>query len=157
MRIGNGYDVHRLVKGRKLYLGGVEIEHPYGLDGHSDADVAVHALMDALLGAAALGDIGKHFPPGDKRFKNADSCRLLGEVVDLLTRHGYTIGNIDIVIVAEQPKLAEHIPAMRENIAKSCRTDIGRVSVKATTEEGLGLAGEGIGAHCVCILEENRG
>lgn len=155
MRIGHGYDVHRLVEGRPLILGGVEISYEKGLLGHSDADVLTHAVMDALLGAAALGDIGKHFPDTDPRFEGADSLELLHEVGALLTVHGYVVGNIDATILAERPKLAPHIPVMRENIANALQIEKDQVSVKATTEEKLGFtgAGEGIAAHAVCLLE----
>jgi len=154
IRIGNGYDVHRFAPDRALVLGGVQIEHELGLLGHSDADVLVHALMDALLGAAALGDIGKHFPPNDPEYKNADSCRLLEKVVVLLQSQGFEVGNIDAVIVAEKPKLSHYIERMRKNISHICRIPIEAVSVKATTEEGLGLSGKGIGAHCVVIIKQ---
>ena len=153
MRIGQGYDVHRLVKGRALVLCGVEIPGDMGLLGHSDADVAVHALMDAILGALALGDIGKLFPDTDPAYEGADSMKLLNEVIRLMREQGYDLGNLDITIVAERPKLAKHITAMREILAAAFGCDIGKVSVKATTEEGLGLAGEGIGAKAVVLLE----
>lgn len=155
MRIGHGYDVHRLAENRKLVLGGVEIEHNRGLDGHSDADVLVHAVMDALLGAAALGDIGKLFPDNDDRFLGANSLKLLEKTVSVLTDKGYKIGNIDATVIAQAPRLAPHIEKMRENIAKSCGIDIDSVSVKATTEEGLGFTGakEGIAAHAVALIE----
>lgn len=152
LRIGFGYDVHKLVEGRTLILGGVEIPCEKGLDGHSDADVVVHALMDALLGAAALGDIGVHFPPNDARFKGADSCELLKQVVALLAKANWKLGNADLTIVAERPRLSAYIPHMREKIADICGVGVNDISVKATTEEGLGLAGEGIGAHCVCTI-----
>lgn len=152
LRIGNGYDVHKFAKNRRLVLGGVEIDYPIGLDGHSDADVLFHAIVDALLGAAALGDIGGHFPPSDERYRGADSGVLLAEVTRLLSEHGYSIGNIDTVIVAEKPKLAEYIPQMRKNAAAICGVAENAVSIKATTEEGLGLAGRGIAAHCVCTI-----
>lgn len=158
MRIGHGYDVHRLVEGRKLILGGVEIENGgVGLLGHSDADVLLHAVSDALLGAAALGDIGKHFPDTDERFKDADSLRLLAEVVRLLKSRRYTVVNIDATVLAQAPKLAPYIPEMRRNIADACRVSPDAVSVKATTEEGLGFTGEklGIAAHAVCLLEQD--
>ena len=154
MRIGHGYDVHRLAEGRRLVLCGVEIPYEQGLLGHSDADVAVHALMDALLGAAALGDIGKLFPDSDEKFKDADSMLLLGAVIDLARREGFVLGNADITIIAERPKLAQYIPQMRENLAAAFSCDISQISVKATTEEGLGLAGKGIGAHAVVLLEQ---
>ena len=155
MRIGHGYDVHRLVEGRALILGGVGIPYEKGLLGHSDADVLTHAVMDALLGAAALGDIGKHFPDTDLRFKGADSLELLHEVGALLTVHGYAVGNIDATILAERPKLAPYINTMRERIAGALHIEKDQVSVKATTEEKLGFtgAGEGIAAHAVCLLE----
>lgn len=154
MRIGHGYDVHRLVPGRKLILGGVNIPYEKGLDGHSDADVLVHAVMDALLGAAALGDIGKLFPDTDGRYLGADSIALLREVKGRLM--GYAISNIDATIIAQRPKLAPHIDAMRQNIAGALSLDVSQVSVKATTEEHLGFTGtgEGIAAHAVCLLEE---
>ena len=153
-RIGQGYDVHRLVEGRRLILGGVELQYGRGLLGHSDADVLVHAIMDALLGAAALGDIGALFPDSDERYAGADSLALLGEVAALLREKGFEIGNIDATVVAERPKLAAHIPQMRENIARAAGLDAGRVSVKATTEEGLGFTGrgEGIAAQAVALV-----
>lgn len=154
MRIGHGYDVHKLVKGRKLILGGVDIPYEKGLLGHSDADVLVHAVMDALLGAAALGDIGKLFPDTDERFKGADSIKLLREVCRVLEKNGYKIENIDSTVIAQKPKLKDFINAMRENIAEACGVDISQVSVKATTEEKLGFtgSGEGISAHSVCLI-----
>lgn len=152
IRIGNGYDVHRFAPARKLVLCGIQIKSELGLSGHSDADVAVHALMDAILGAMAMGDIGKHFPDNDIRYKNADSCKLLEKVVSLMKEAGYKIGNIDLTIIADKPKLAQYIPQMRENLADYLFTDLDNVSIKATTEEGLGLAGEGIGAICSCII-----
>lgn len=155
-RIGTGYDVHRLVPGRRLVLCGVEIPSEEGLLGHSDADVAVHALMDAILGALALGDIGKLFPDSDPQYKGADSMKLLAEVITRMQSHGYRLGNLDITIIAERPKLAKYIAPMRESLATAFGCDISRVSVKATTEEGLGLAGEGIGAQAAVILEEQR-
>lgn len=153
-RIGHGYDVHKLVEGRRLILGGVDIPFEKGLLGHSDADVLTHAIMDALLGALALGDIGKHFPDTDEKYKGADSLKLLSCVCDLLSQHGYKIGNIDSTILCQRPKLSPHIQYMRENISKVCNTDICNVSVKATTEENLGFTGEGLGisVHAVCIL-----
>lgn len=154
MRIGQGYDVHRLVEGRRLVLCGVEIPYEKGLLGHSDADVAVHALMDAVLGALALGDIGKLFPDTDPAYEGADSMALLAEVIRLMRESGYTLGNLDITIVAERPKLARHIPAMRESLAAAFECNVDRISVKATTEEGLGLAGEGIAAKAVVLLEQ---
>jgi len=152
LRIGHGYDVHRLVEGRKLILGGVEIPYDKGLLGHSDADVLIHAVMDAFLGALALGDIGKHFPDNDMSYKGIDSMVLFAKVNELIAEKGYRLSNLDATISAEKPKLAKFIPGMRENIARACGVDIDRVSVKATTEEGLGLKGEGIGATAVCIL-----
>jgi 2-C-methyl-D-erythritol 2,4-cyclodiphosphate synthase len=156
MRIGHGYDVHRLVEGRKLILGGIEIPWERGLLGHSDADVLTHALMDALLGAAALGDIGKLFPDHDDRYKGADSVELLRQVRSVLTGAGYRIGNVDCTVIAQRPKLAPHIPAMREKLAEAMGIAVDRVSVKATTEEGLGFSGEGLGiaAHAVALIEE---
>ena len=156
MRIGYGYDVHRLVEGRKLILGGVEIPYEKGLLGHSDADVLTHALMDALLGAAALGDIGKLFPDSDPRYAGADSVGLLREVCRAVTDAGYRVGNVDCTVVAQRPKLAPFIPDMREKLAKAMGTVSDRVSVKATTEEGLGFSGEGLGiaAHAVALIEE---
>ena len=155
MRIGHGYDVHRLVEDRKLILGGVEIPYEKGLLGHSDADVLLHAVMDAVLGAAALGDIGKHFPDTDPAYKGADSLALSREVAAFLTRHGYKLGNIDATLLCQAPKLAPHIPAMRQNIADAFGVDISAVSVKATTEEHLGFTGEGLGiaAHAVALIE----
>ena len=156
MRIGHGYDVHRLVPGRKLILGGVEIPYVLGLDGHSDADVLVHAVMDALLGAAALGDIGQHFPDNDDRYLGADSVMLLEEVGKILRTHGFTVGNIDSTVICQKPRLKDYIPGMRERIAKALDIRTEAVSVKATTEEGLGFSGrgEGIAAHAVCLIEE---
>lgn len=155
MRIGHGYDVHKLVEGRKLILGGVDIPYEKGLLGHSDADVLLHAIMDALLGAAALGDIGKLFPDTDDRFKGADSLVLLKEVCRVLTENGFRIGNIDSTVIAQRPKLKDHIDEMRSNIASACGIDVSVVSVKATTEEKLGFtgSGEGISAHAVCLIE----
>lgn len=155
MRIGHCYDVHRLVEGRKCIIGGVEIPSEVGLLGHSDADVLLHAISDALLGAAALGDIGKHFPPSDNAFKDADSRLLLRQVVELLNKNGFRVGNVDSTIIAERPKMAPFIEQMRKNIAEDLGVDISFVSVKATTEEGLGFTGEGkgIAAHAVCIIE----
>ena len=156
MRVGMGYDVHRLTEGRELILGGVKIPYEKGLLGHSDADVLLHAIADALLGAAALGDIGKLFPDSDPAFAGADSLRLLESVVLLLKKEGYRVGNIDGTVIAQRPKLAPYIPRMREKIACVCGTEIGKISVKATTEEGLGFTGnmEGVAAHAVCLLEE---
>ena len=155
MRIGHGYDVHRLVEGRKCIIGGVDIPHETGLDGHSDADVLVHAVMDALLGALALGDIGKHFPDTDPRYKGADSMALLRYAAALIEKEGYRLGNLDATVLAQAPKLAPHIMQMRENIAGALGCEVSRVSVKATTEEKLGFTGakQGIAAHCVCLLE----
>ena len=154
MRIGSGYDVHRLVEGRKLIIGGVEIPHDKGLLGHSDADVLLHAVMDALLGAAALGDIGKHFPDSDERYKGISSVLLLEKVGELLEENNYVIENIDCTIIAQKPKMAPYIQTMRENIAKALLIDVTQVNVKATTEEGLGFTGaeEGIAATSVALL-----
>ena len=155
MRIGHGYDVHRLVEGRALVLGGVRIPFEKGLDGHSDADVLIHAVMDALLGAAAMGDIGKLFPDTDDRYLGADSIALLREVDRRLTEAGYRLGNLDVTVIAQRPKLAPYINQMRQNLAAALRTELQNVSVKATTEEHLGFtgSGEGIAAHAVCLLE----
>ena len=155
MRIGQGYDVHRLVEGRKLILGGVEIEYDKGLLGHSDADVLVHAIMDALLGAAALGDIGKLFPDSDPAYEGADSLALLREVGKRLRAEGFEIGNLDSTVIAQAPKLAPHIQRMRANIAAVLDVDVARVSVKATTEERLGFtgSGQGIAAQAVALIE----
>lgn len=155
MRIGHGYDVHRLVEGRALVLGGVRIPFKKGLDGHSDADVLTHAVMDALLGAAAMGDIGKLFPDTDDRYLGADSIALLREVDRRLTEAGYRLGNLDVTVIAQRPKLAPYINQMRQNLAAALRTELQNVSVKATTEEHLGFtgSGEGIAAHAVCLLE----
>ena len=154
MRIGHGYDVHRLVEGRKLILGGVEVPHTLGLLGHSDADVLTHAVMDALLGAAALGDIGRHFPDTDPAYAGADSLKLLDHVVELLEKKGYQVGNVDATILAQRPKLAGHIPQMRRNIAQVLGVEEDCINVKATTEEGLGFtgSGEGMAAHAVALL-----
>lgn len=156
IRIGHGMDVHRLVEGRRLILCGVEVPHTLGLLGHSDADVATHALMDALLGAAALGDIGKLFPDTDERYRGADSIGLLMEVCALLRREGYALGNVDVTIVAQRPKLRPYIDEMRLRLARAMGVEEGRVSVKATTTEHLGFEGEelGISAHAVCLLEK---
>ncbi len=156
MRIGHGYDVHRLVEGRKLILGGVEIEYEKGLLGHSDADVLTHALMDALLGAAALGDIGKLFPDNDDAFLGADSVELLKKVCAVLKEHGYKLGNADCTIIAQRPKLAPFIDKMRETLASAMQVPVSALSIKATTEEKLGFTGEGLGiaAHAVCLIEE---
>ena len=155
MRIGHGYDVHRLVEGRKLILGGVEIPFEKGLDGHSDADVLGHAVMDALLGAAALGDIGKLFPDNDDAYLGADSVELLKKVRNVLQEHGWKPGNLDATVIAQRPKLAPYIDTMRKRIADALETDAENVSVKATTEERLGFtgSGEGIAAHAVCLIE----
>ena len=154
MRVGMGYDVHRLVEERKLILGGVEIPYEKGLLGHSDADVLLHAIMDALLGAAALGDIGKHFPDSDPAYKGISSIKLLEHVAKLLEDENYVIGNIDATIIAQRPKMAPHIPLMRENIAKALQIEENRVNIKATTEEGLGFTGtgEGISSQAICAL-----
>ena len=155
MRIGHGYDVHRLTEGRKLILGGVEIPYEKGLLGHSDADVLTHAVMDALLGAAGLGDIGQHFPDNDDRFLGADSLLLLKEVCRLLSVKGYRIGNVDVTVIAQRPKLMQFIPEMRRNLAGVMNVDEDAVNVKATTEEKLGFTGEGLGiaAHAVALIE----
>lgn len=155
MRIGHGYDVHKLVEGRKLILGGVGIPYEKGLLGHSDADVLTHALMDALLGAAALGDIGKLFPDNDDRFLGADSIELLREVTRVIREHGYAVGNVDCTVIAQRPKLAPYIQQMREILAQAMGTELDCVSVKATTEEKLGFTGEGLGiaAHAVALIE----
>ena len=154
MRVGLGYDVHKLVEGRKLIIGGVDIPHEKGLLGHSDADVLIHAVMDSILGALALGDIGKHFPDTDKKYKGADSMKLLEFVYNLINEKGYSIGNIDCTIIAQSPKMAPHIQNMRENIAKILNTSVENINVKATTEEGLGFTGakEGISAQSICLL-----
>jgi len=156
MRIGHGYDVHKLVEGRKLILGGIEVPYEKGLLGHSDADVLTHALMDALLGAAALGDIGKLFPDNDPDYAGADSVELLKKVCAVVAKAGYRVGNVDCTVIAQRPKLAPYIPAMREKLAAAMGVDVSRVSVKATTEEHLGFTGEGLGiaAHSVALLEE---
>lgn len=155
MRIGHGYDVHKFAENRKLILGGVEIPYELGLLGHSDADVLLHAIMDALLGAVALGDIGKLFPDNDNAFLNADSMKLLEKVCAVLNEKGYKIVNIDSTVIAQKPKLKDYILQMRERIAKTCNLDVDAVSVKATTEEGLGFTGslQGISAHAVCLIE----
>ena len=156
MRIGFGYDVHRLGEGEELILGGVNIDYEMGLIGHSDADVLVHAIMDALLGALSLGDIGKHFPDTDEKYRGIDSLKLLRHVCELVRSEGYRLSNVDSTLVLQSPKIAGHIMSMRENIAKAMQTDISRVSVKATTEEKLGFSGrkEGVKAYSVCLLEE---
>lgn len=155
MRIGHGFDVHRLVDGRKCIIGGVEISYEKGLDGHSDADVLLHAICDALLGAAALGDIGKHFPPTDDRYKGADSRTLLQHVTGLLAEKGYGVGNIDATVICEAPKLSTHTKQMCLNIAQDCAVDVSQVNIKATTSEKLGFTGrgEGIAAEAVCLIE----
>ena len=156
MRIGHGYDVHRLVEGRKLILGGVEIPYEKGLDGHSDADVLIHAVMDALLGAAALRDIGNLFPDNDPQYKGISSMLLLQRVMERLKEKNYKVGNVDVTVLAQKPKLKDHIPQMTENMAAALELPLDRVNVKATTEEGLGFTGrlEGIACHAVCLLEE---
>lgn len=156
MRVGMGYDVHRLVKERDLILGGVKIDYEFGLLGHSDADVLLHAIMDAILGAAALGDIGKHFPDTDDAYKGASSMRLLEEVSNRIDKEGYRVVNIDATIIAQKPKMRPHIDLMRENIAKALQIDVKQINVKATTEEGLGFtgSGEGISSQAICLLEE---
>jgi len=155
MRIGSGYDVHRLVPDRKLIIGGVEIAHPTGLLGHSDADVLTHAVMDALLGAAGLGDIGQHFPDSDPAYAGADSLQLLTAVTEKLAGAGYIIINIDATIIAQSPKMAPHIPLMRQKLAAACGISENQINIKATTEEGLGFTGrgEGIAAQAVCLIE----
>lgn len=157
MRIGHGYDVHKLVEGRKLIIGGVDIPHDKGLLGHSDADVLLHAVSDALLGAAAMGDIGKHFPDNDEKYKGADSLVLLKRVVTKLSCAGYKVVNVDATVIAQAPKLAPHIPKMRSNIARVLDVELDCVNVKATTEEHLGFTGEklGIAAHAVCLIEKD--
>lgn len=151
MRIGQGYDVHRLSAGRQLIIGGVDIPYEYGLDGHSDADVLLHAISDALLGAAALGDIGKHFPDSDKKYEGINSRILLRNVINLLKTQGYSVGNIDATIVAQAPKMLPFIEQMRMNIAEDCEVDISSVNVKATTEEGLGFTGDGLGISAMAV------
>ena len=155
MRIGHGYDVHKLVEGRDLILGGVKIPFEKGLLGHSDADVLLHAVSDALLGAAALGDIGKHFPDTDPQYKGADSLELLRVVGEKVNEAGFKVSNIDVTMIAQRPKLAPHIPTMRENIARVLNVEVSQVNVKATTEEHLGFTGDGSGmsCHAVCLLE----
>ena len=156
MRVGMGYDVHRLVPDRPLILGGVKIDYELGLLGHSDADCLLHAIMDALLGAAAMGDIGKHFPDTDEKYKGADSAVLMKEVGRMLAEAGFRVGNIDATIIAQKPKMAPHIESMRERIAEVLGIDISRINVKATTEEGLGFTGEGLGISCqaIALLKE---
>lgn len=160
MRIGHGYDVHRLVEGRELVIGGVKIEYEKGLLGHSDADVLLHAVMDALLGAASLGDIGKHFPDNDEKYKGISSIKLLYHVGNLIREKGYDISNIDATIIAQRPKMAPYIENMIENISKTLNTDKENINIKATTEEGLGFTGcgDGIASHAVCIIyKRNEG
>ena len=154
MRIGHGYDVHRLKQGRKLILGGIDVPSEVGLDGHSDADVLTHAIIDAILGAAALGDIGAHFPDTDAEWKGADSIGLLGAVMRKVTEAGWAVGNVDATVVLQRPKLRPHIDAMRQRLAEALRVGLGQVSVKATTGEGMGFVGtgEGAAAHAVCLL-----
>ena len=156
MRIGHGYDVHRFADNRMLILGGVESPYHMGLDGHSDADVLLHAVMDALLGAAGLRDIGYHFPDTDMRYKGASSMALLGCVAEKIKEKGYRVGNIDVTMIAQKPKLKDYIPQMQKNIAMQLSVDMERINVKATTEEGLGFTGrlEGLSCHAVCLLEE---
>ena len=158
MRIGHGYDVHRLVSGRKCIIGGVDIPYDKGLLGHSDADVLTHAIMDSLLGAAALGDIGKLFPDNDKEYEGADSLKLAEKVAALLTEKGYTVLNIDSTIIAQSPKLAPYIDHMRSRIANALGIDKDKISIKATTEEGLGFTGDGsgIGAHAICLIDNKK-
>ena len=158
MRIGHGYDVHRLVEGRDLILGGVKIDYEKGLLGHSDADVLLHAVSDALLGAAGLGDIGRHFPDTDPKYKGADSLELLREVYRKIAEKGFRVGNIDVTMIAQKPKLKDFIPQMQENIAAAVGVAPDRVNVKATTEEKLGFtgSGEGMSCHAVCLLEETK-
>ena len=159
IRMGLGYDVHRLTEGRDLIIGGVKIPYELGLLGHSDADVLLHAVMDALLGAAALGDIGQHFPDNDPAYAGADGLALLREVGRLLSEAGWRVGNIDAIIIAQRPKMAPHRERMRANIAEALGIDISQVSVKATTEEGLGFTGEGLGiaAQAICLIEDTAG
>lgn len=156
MRIGHGYDVHRLVEGRDLILGGVKIDYEKGLDGHSDADVLIHAVMDALLGAAGMGDIGRHFPDTDPAYKGISSMKLLDIVGQKIADAGYRVGNVDVTMIAQKPKLKDHIPQMQENMALMLHTDVSRINIKATTEEHLGFTGDGSGmsCHAVCLLEE---
>ena len=158
MRIGHGYDVHRLVEGRKLIIGGVDIPYELGLDGHSDADVLLHAVMDALLGAAAMGDIGGLFPDNDPKYKGIDSMILLEEVASRISAKGYRLGNLDVTMIAQKPKMKPHIPQMIENLARVLRAEPSRINVKATTEERLGFtgSGEGMACHAVCLLEERE-
>ncbi len=158
MRIGHGYDVHKLVPGRDLILGGVKIDYELGLLGHSDADVLLHAVSDALLGAAGLGDIGRHFPDTDPQYKGADSRKLLEIVAQKIWDAGYQVGNIDVTMIAQRPKLKDYIPQMVQTIASAVGVDAGQVNVKATTEEKLGFTGEGLGmaCHAVCLLEDRK-
>lgn len=158
MRIGHGYDVHRLAEGRDLILGGVKVPYELGLDGHSDADVLLHAVMDALLGAAAMGDIGRHFPDTDPAYKGISSMKLLKEVAEKIARAGYKVSNLDVTMIAQKPKLKDYIPAMVSNIAGALGLEEGRVNVKATTEERLGFTGtgQGMACHAVCLLEEGK-
>ena len=158
MRVGMGYDVHKLTEGRKLILGGVEIPWEKGLLGHSDADVLIHAVMDALLGAAALGDIGKHFPDTDPAYKGISSIKLLVHVAGLLREQGYEVGNIDATVIAQKPKMAPHIPQMRKNMAEALGIPESKINVKATTEEGLGFtgSGEGISSQAICLLTDKQ-
>lgn len=158
MRIGHGYDVHRLISGRDLILGGVKIEYPLGLLGHSDADVLLHAVMDALLGAASLRDIGYHFPDNDPTYKGADSRMLLREVGNKISAAGYSVGNIDVTMIAQRPKLKDYIPMMVENIASDLKISTNQINIKATTEEKMGFTGDGSGmaCHCVCLLNETE-
>ena len=158
MRIGHGYDVHRLVEGRKLIIGGTEIKYEYGLLGHSDADVLTHAVMDALLGAAAMGDIGRHFPDTDERYRGADSIELLKEVMKKLSEKGFRPVNIDCTVIAQRPKLKDYIPLMKERLSATAGLTEDAVNIKATTEEGLGFTGrdEGIAAHAVCLIDSIR-
>lgn len=158
MRIGHGYDVHRLVPGRDLILGGVKLNYALGLDGHSDADVLTHAVMDALLGAAGLGDIGRHFPDSDPAYQGIDSQKLLAHVRDLLRERSFRVGNIDVTLIAQAPKLAPHIAEMERTLAATLEIDPARINLKATTEERLGFTGrgEGISCHAVCLLEETK-
>lgn len=157
MRVGMGYDVHKLTENRDLILGGVNIPWEKGLLGHSDADVLIHAVMDALLGAAALGDIGKHFPDTDPAYKGISSVKLLTHVMELLGRNHFSVGNVDAVIIAQKPKMAPHIPQMRKNLAQAMGVEENRINIKATTEEGLGFTGrgEGIASQAICLLEED--
>lgn len=156
MRIGHGYDVHRLTEGRELILGGVKIDYEKGLLGHSDADVLLHAVSDALLGAAGLGDIGRHFPDTDPKYEGADSLGLLRQVAGKIWEAGYRVGNVDVTMIAQRPRLKDYIPQMEQNIASALNVEPGRINVKATTEERLGFtgSGEGMACHAVCILEE---